>query len=70
MAKKIKYEINRVCGCCELAETLNNKDIVLCSLKGVVSSGHVCKKFIYDPLKRDPKPPAKIPGLDPDTLVL
>lgn len=70
MAKKIKHEINRVCGCCELAETLNNEDIVLCSLKGVVSSGHVCKKFIYDPLKRDPKPLTKIPGLDPDALVL
>ncbi len=70
MPKKTKHEINRVCACCEHAETLNNEDIVLCSLKGVVSSGHVCKKFVYDPLKRDPKPLTNIPGLDPDTLVL
>ena len=69
-SKKTKHEINRVCACCELAETLHNEDVVLCSLKGVVSSGHVCKKFCYDPLKRDPKPLTDIPVLDPDTLVL
>ena len=69
-AKKNQHEINRVCAYCEHAETLNNEDIVLCSLKGVVSSGHLCRKFVYDPLKRDPKPLTKLPGLDPDTLVL
>ncbi len=69
-AKKNQHEINRVCACCEHAETLNNEDIVLCSLKGVVSSGHLCRKFRYDPLKRDPKSLTKLPGLDPDMLVL
>ncbi len=67
---KIKHEINKVCQCCELAQTLNNPDVMLCSLKGVVSSGHYCKKFIYDPLKRDPKPVVKMPSLDPEDLVL
>ncbi|MBR6514013.1 MAG: hypothetical protein IKT46_04170 [Clostridia bacterium] len=68
--KNTKHEINRVCQSCERAQILNNTDIVLCSLNGVVSCGHVCRKFVYDPLKRDPKPASQIPGLDPDTLVL
>lgn len=67
---KTKHEINKVCACCELAETLNNKDIVLCSLKGVVSGGYCCKKFIYDPLKREPSPPTEMPTLNPEDLIL
>ena len=70
MAKKQKHEIEKMCVYCELAQALNNSEKMLCSVKGVVSSDFCCKKFIYDPLKRDPKPAAKLPGLDPDTLIL
>ncbi len=70
MSKKTKYEINRVCACCELAETLNNQEKMLCSRKGVVASDFCCKKFVYDPLKREPSPPVKLPKVDPADLIL
>lgn len=70
MSKKIKHEINRVCAFCELAERMNNQEKMLCSRKGVVASDYCCKKFIYDPLKREPAAPVKLPEVDPADLVL
>lgn len=70
MAKKIKYEINKVCACCELAGSMNDPEKMLCSLKGVVASGFCCRKFIYDPLKRDPAPPVKLSEVDMSDLVI
>ena len=70
MAKIKKGDMDRVCHYCENAQTLNNPDKMLCSFKGVVSGAYCCKKFIYDPLKRDPKPVDKLPGLNPEDLLL
>ncbi len=52
--KKQKPEIERFCKFCERASTLSDPDVMLCSRKGVVSAAHVCRKFLYDPLKREP----------------
>lgn len=57
MAKnKNKPEIDKVCAYCELALPLQDRDFMLCSKRGVVSAGHHCRYFSYDPLKRVPMP--------------
>jgi len=55
--KQRKPEIERFCKFCERACVLNDPESMLCKYKGVVSSMHVCRKFVYDPLKREPSPP-------------
>lgn len=72
MAKKqkSKREMDKMCARCEQAQTLNNSDKMLCSVKGVVAGDFCCKKFIYDPLKRNPSPPVRLPKVDPKDLVL
>ena len=46
MAKvKKETEIQKVCAFCEY---------VICSKKGLMREGAVCRKFSYDPLKREP----------------
>lgn len=69
MAQKLKYDIDEICAYCEYAQTLNNEEKVLCSVRGVVAAAHKCKKFRYDPLKRNPAPPVQIIGLDPDLII-
>lgn len=42
------------CACCEHATLLKGDRLhMVCDMKGVVSSSHVCRKFLYDPLKRN-----------------
>ena len=48
-------EITQSCALCEYANHLQDVNYVLCSKKGVVSADFCCKKFCYDPLKRQPK---------------
>ncbi len=53
--KRNELEIERFCRFCRHSSELSDGDAVLCSKKGIVSAGFVCKKFTYDPLKREPK---------------
>lgn len=64
MAKKQKPEITKVCRYCELAAPLSDGETLLCQKKGVVSAGHVCRKFKYDLLKRTPAPPVSVGRLE------
>ena len=48
-------DITVSCALCEYANHLQDVNFVLCSKKGVVSADFSCKKFSYDPLKRQPK---------------
>ena len=57
MEKKKKADLDKMCRWCESAHCLQEEDTMLCDKKGIVSSGYVCKKFIYDPLKREPFAP-------------
>lgn len=56
MAKLRKVQLDRVCFYCENAVPLHDKDFMLCRRHGVVSAGHRCRRFSYDPLKRVPMP--------------
>ena len=60
MKRKEQPEIERCCARCEHATLLSQFDYILCNRKGVVCDTHVCRHFIYDPLKRMPK---RLPAL-------
>ncbi len=52
---KNKNDIEKYCKFCEKAVTLSDPDTMLCRKNGVVSAADSCRKFTYDPLKREPK---------------
>ncbi|MBQ7599736.1 MAG: YfhO family protein, partial [Clostridia bacterium] len=54
-AEAEKKKIVKCCRYCEKAGDLRDPELKLCSLKGVVSSTACCRKFSYDPLRRDPE---------------
>jgi len=54
--RALAEKIDRACAFCENASTLRDKDFMLCQKFGVVSAGHICRRFSYDPLKRLPAP--------------
>ena len=59
--KRIKPEIDKACAYCECAAHLQDRDFMLCAKRGVVSAGHRCRHFSYDPLKRVPMPRKNLP---------
>ncbi len=50
-----KDGIEKYCKFCENARSLSDSDTMLCDKYGVVSSSHKCRRFSYDPMKREPK---------------
>ena len=66
MAKvNTEMEIERVCAFCEYSapapsDTMGN-EYVICSKKGLVRDTAVCRKFSYDPLKREPTKKRELP---------
>ena len=51
---KKKLQLDEFCKFCEHAAPLADADAVLCEKKGVVSASFHCRRFRYDPLKREP----------------
>lgn len=70
MPRNAKHEISKVCAYCETAQCLNDKSTMLCAKKGVVSSDNFCRKFKYDPLKRNPNPPPSLPAFTKEDFIL
>ena len=56
----MEAEYEKICLYCEHAAETYDPELMSCDLKGVVKSGFVCRKFLYDPLKRIPRIPKKI----------
>ena len=54
----------KICAFCEHCVSLFDEDNMLCDKNGIVSKGHTCKKFSYDPLKRTPPKAQSLPTLD------
>ncbi len=50
------------CAYCAHGRALDQEQI-LCVKKGVMAAGSHCRSFRYDPLKRVPPRPAKLPGV-------
>ncbi len=59
-----------ICEFCEHAAIINDENNVLCEQRGIVSREYKCKKFAYDPLKREPKPLPPLPKLTEEDLLL
>lgn len=57
--KKTDGEIERFCTFCEYGTPMpvqnGEEDVVICQKRGPVKADFVCRKFVYDLLKRDPK---------------
>lgn len=45
------------CEYCRRAQIFENCEEIGCKLRGVMTSGDKCRRFVYDPLKRVPEPP-------------
>ncbi len=68
--KSKNLDLPCVCEFCEHAATINDDTNVLCGLRGIVDKEYKCKKFLYDPLKRVPRPLPPLPKLTEEDLVL
>ena len=69
MANKIMAEeLERYCVFCEYGTPLpadkDGNELVICTKKGLVKGSSVCRKFSYDPLKREPKARPTLPEMD------
>ncbi len=64
MKKRYNAEIERFCKYCAHAAALSDPDQMLCRKHGVVDAGGCCRRFAYDPLKRDPAPPLQLPSVE------
>lgn len=57
--KEKDYDITPSCRFCEFAVAIRDGETMLCHKKGAVSADFVCKKYAFDPLKRQPRPRPK-----------
>lgn len=55
MRIKTKEKIEVFCKYCEHASPIVSDSKMVCPKYGVVSADYKCRRFVYDPLKRDPK---------------
>ena len=55
MKIKNRDNIKRFCKYCEHAMQLDGHEMMVCSINGVVPCEYKCRKFSYDPLKREPR---------------
>lgn len=53
--KLFKNDTQAQCGCCEHAQITESGDVVCRKIGGVMQLHSKCKKYKYDPLKREPK---------------
>ena len=69
MAKKKELDCQKICLFCENASRLKDTEDVICRIKGVVSLDFSCRKFVYDPLKREPAQRPVLPEFDKEDLL-
>ena len=54
-----KKDIEPSCSYCKNGVKISQTQVA-CLRRGVVSAAGQCKKFSYDPLKREPEPPSQL----------
>lgn len=54
-----RRDIPKCCAYCEHAVPLDSADM-LCRRRGVVGAGYNCRRYRYDPTKRQPSPKMNI----------
>ena len=64
-------KIDPSCSYCEFGSKISDTEVI-CIKKGIVSSAGSCRKFAYNPLKRQPAPPVILDtsGLSEDDFKL
>lgn len=53
--KLLDKKIEKRCDICKFGSLSDDKSSVLCIKKGILERDDSCRKFSYDPLKREPK---------------
>ncbi|MBR6548946.1 MAG: hypothetical protein IKT68_05305 [Clostridia bacterium] len=53
----VEQEYRKACRYCEHGQLSSDQTVVLCPKKGIVETDYLCKKYVYDPLKRVPQQP-------------
>ena len=64
---KSKFFPNNIepsCIYCRYGRFSADKAMILCEYKGVIYEPSSCRRFIYDPLKREPKRQRQLPKYD------
>ncbi|MBQ4039559.1 MAG: hypothetical protein IJC91_00365 [Oscillospiraceae bacterium] len=59
-----KKQIAPACEYCSFGTVSPDEQSVLCPKKGIMRRTSSCRKFVYDPLKRQPKLPVELPEFD------
>ncbi len=59
--KLFNKNIEPCCAYCQSGTRISETEVA-CLRRGVVSSAGQCRKFAYDPLKREPPCPAPVPS--------
>jgi len=62
--------IEPACDVCQMGKRSADGQAVLCAKKGIMPLYHSCRKFIYDPLKREPTPNQQLPAYSPEEFSL
>ncbi len=71
MSKNIyNKDVPKCCGHCANAQISMSLKLVFCKFRGPVSEDDVCRKYIYDPVKRVPKSSAKLPQYSKEDFML
>lgn len=65
-----KKDISASCSYCTHGRIAPNKESILCKKSGLVDVDYSCKKFKYDPLKRQPTRPRPIVKYDEEDFSL
>ena len=65
-----KNDVTPSCSYCTYGRLSPNAESILCIKKGVVEVDFSCRKFKYDPLKRQPRRPKPIDKFDKEDFSL
>ena len=63
-------QYSAVCENCRFGKAAPDGSSVLCSVRGVMHRQSSCKKYEYDPLKREPARAPALPEFDPNLFAL
>lgn len=63
-------EYEPACEFCRYGKKSPDGGSVLCSLRGVMRMQSRCKKYEYDPVKREPQRSPALPEFDPEQFML
>lgn len=69
----VKYfnkEIAPACAYCKRGRKCPGSDRILCKKNGVMEAADACRRFRYDPLKRVPRRPQRLPVYKPEDFTL